>query len=281
MRWRVRLVESGSKVHQRIKRKSLAGQCVLVLIGLQLLFVSSFVAVQLPTATEHNLINWGLLQGQCIVKLLPPLAQERLYKSCPVLAAPVKKLRYDAYTPQAPAAIFIGYVLGYPIATLAAALFLLIGTIGPFFGVYLFASGGGTDYYTQPGFGYLLGIVVATWLVGKITAAETRTSVRQLAALVAGMISLHAIGLVYVLGCSLFFGLTEGGASGPDWLPWVFEQVRNLSWYPLPYDAIFGLALIGLGFPIRYLVGVLTAPDIGLRSKADILAQQRIEELLH
>jgi biotin transporter BioY len=275
----LRLVESGVKVQQRIKRKSLAGQCVLLVIGLQLLFVSAFVSVQLPTATEHNLINLGRSQAQQLIGLLPETARQKVYKSLPDLALPLKNLRYDTYTPQAPMAIFIGYVLGYPIATIAAVLFLLAGTIGPFFGVYIFASGGGADYYTQPGFGYLIGMVVATFLVGKITEKETRTSVRQVAALVAGIVSLHVIGLVYVLGCSLLFGVTES-TSGPDWLPWVFEQARNLSWYPLPYDAIFGLALIGLGFPIRYLVGVLSAPDIGLKSQADILAQQRMEELL-
>lgn len=275
----MRLVESGVKVQQRIKRKSLAGQCVLLVIGLQLLFVSAFVSVQLPTATEHNLINLGRSQAQQLIGLLPETARQKVYKSLPDLALPLKNLRYDTYTPQAPMAIFIGYVLGYPIATIAAVLFLLAGTIGPFFGVYIFASGGGADYYTQPGFGYLIGMVVATFLVGKITEKETRTSVRQVAALVAGIVSLHVIGLVYVLGCSLLFGVTES-TSGPDWLPWVFEQARNLSWYPLPYDAIFGLALIGLGFPIRYLVGVLSAPDIGLKSQADILAQQRMEELL-
>jgi biotin transporter BioY len=275
----LRLVESGVKVQQRIKRKSLAGQCVLLVIGLQLLFVSAFVSVQLPTATEHNLINLGRSQAQQLIGLLPETARQKVYKSLPDLGLPLKNLRYDTYTPQAPMAIFIGYVLGYPIATIAAVLFLLAGTIGPFFGVYIFASGGGADYYTQPGFGYLIGMVVATFLVGKITQKETRTSVRQVAALVAGIVSLHVIGLVYVLGCSLLFGLAES-TSGPEWLPWVFEQARNLSWYPLPYDAIFGLALIGLGFPIRYLVGVLSAPDIGLKSQADILAQQRMEELL-
>ncbi len=275
----MRLVESGVRVQQRIKRKSLAGQCVLLVIGLQLLFVSAFVSLRLPTATEHNLINLGRSQAQQLIGLLPETAQQKVYKSLPDLALPLKNLRYDTYTPQAPVAIFIGYVLGYPLATIAAVLFLLAGTIGPFFGVYIFASGGGADYYTQPGFGYLIGMVVATFLVGKITQPETRTSARQVAALVAGIVSLHLIGLLYVLGCSLFFGLAES-TSGPDWLPWVFEQARNLSWYPLPYDAIFGLALIGLGFPIRYLVGVLSAPDIGLKSQADILAHQRMEELL-
>lgn len=275
----MRLVESGVKVQQRIKRKSLAGQCVLLVLGLQILFVSSFVTVELPTATEHNLINFGRQQAQQLISLLPPTVQEKVYKTVPDLALPLKKLRYDTYAPQAPVAIFIGYVLGYPIATIAAALFLLAGIVGPFFGIYLFASGGGADYYTQPGFGYLIGMVVATLLVGKITQHETRTSARQVAALVCGIVSLHLIGLVYVLGCSLIFGMVEA-TTGPDWLPWVFEQARNLSWYPLPYDAIFGLALIGLGFPIRYMVGVLTAPDIGLKSQADIKAQQRMEELL-
>lgn len=275
----MRLVVADGKV-QRIKRKSLAGQGVLLLLALQILFLSSFVGLSLPTATGHNLLNVCRLRAQAVAHLLPAAWQSKLYKSFPELTPPVKQIRTDMYTPQAPVALFLGYAFGNPVAPIAAALFLAIGTIGPAFGIYLFASGGGLDYYSQPGFGYLIGMIAATYVVGRITG-ESRTSMRQIAALACGTFVLHFVGILYVLGASLIFAFVDGGRSGPEWLPWVFEQIRNLSWYPLPYDAIFGMALIGLGFPVRRIVSVLTAPDISLRSKADIVAQQRIEELLH
>ena len=253
---------------------------MLVLIALQVLFLSSFVTVQLPTGTGKNLLNCVRVGAQYIVQELPPRWQPQARQLVPELMQPVSTLRWDAYSPQAPTAIFLGYAFGWPIATIAAALFLVSGFLRPFFGYYLFASGGGLDYYLQPGFGYLLGMVLATWATAKISGAA-RTSLRQVGALLAGLLCIHVTGVVYILACSLSLSFVDVGVINAEWLPWVFEQIRNLSWYSLPYDAIFGLVLIGLGFPIRYLVGMLTAPDIGLKSRADIQAQQQIEELLH
>ncbi|HEY9772437.1 MAG TPA: biotin transporter BioY [Planktothrix sp.] len=275
----MRLVELGNGKVQRIKRRSLAGRIVLVLIALPVMIVSSFVAVELPTGTGHNLLNVSRQEIQSVVSRVPEIYQKRFYAQFPEVAQPVTSIRYDMYTPQAPVAIALGYIFGWPIATIAAALFVGLGLLGPLFHVYLFASGGGLDYYTQPGFGYLIGMIAATAFVGKITRGE-RTSVRQFGALAAGLFCVHFLGIVWVLGCSLAFAFCDP-ATTPDWLPWVFEQIRNMSWYPLPYDAIFGMILIGIGFPIRYLVNILTAPDIGLRSRAEIMAHQQMEELLH
>jgi biotin transporter BioY len=274
----LRLVLKGRRVH-RIKRKSIVGQCVLVMIALQIMLLSSFVSLTLPTATGHNLLNYGRVQVQSLVAVTPQLWQTRINRALPELNKPVNKLRYDAYTPEAPVAFLLGYVFGFPIATIAVAIFAVSGLVGPLFGVYLFASGGGLDYWNQPGFGYILGMIAASLVVAKITKGP-RTSLRQSLGLVAGVITLHLFGIVYVLGCSLGCAFFDAGVGGPNWLPWVFEQIRNLSWYAMPYDAIFGLVLIGLGFPLRSLVGMLTAPDIELKSRADVKAQRQIEEIL-
>ncbi|HEY9732176.1 MAG TPA: biotin transporter BioY [Drouetiella sp.] len=264
----------------RVRRKSVAGQGVLVLLGLQVLFFSSFIAFDLPTATGQNLTRWAQAQANDLIADIPPSVKLKIDKVVPIpdIPLPTKAIRMSVYSPQAPCAIFMGYALGWPIATIAAGIFILIGLVGPYFGLNPFASGGGLDYYAQPGFGYLLGILAATFVVAKITG-EKRTSFRQVAALVAGLFTVHATGLLYLMSSALIFSVIEG-ASRPEWLPWVFEQARNLSWVSLPYDAAFSLALIGLGFPIRYLVEMLTAPDIGLKTQNDRVAQQRIEELL-
>jgi biotin transporter BioY len=251
-----------------------------VVIALQILLLTGFIGLQLPTATGNNLLNSVKLEGQTVLMQLPQTWQLKVLNVCPELAVPVKKLRFDSYTPLAPVAIFLGYAFGFPIATVAAGLFLLTGLLGPSFGVYPFASGGGLEYYAQPGFGYLIGVIFATWAVAKINEGP-RTSLRQLGGLAAGIISLHLIGMTYVLVCSLAFAFVDAGSGSPSWLPWVFEQIRNLSWYSMPYDAMFGIVLIGLGFPVRYLVSILTAPDIGLKSRADLMAQKRMEEILH
>jgi len=273
------LVLSSKKI-KRIKRRSIAGQCALVVIALQIMLLTGFIGLQLPTATGNNLLNSVRVETQSLLVQLPPAWQQKALQLCPELSAPVGKLRFDSYTPQAPVAIFLGYVFGWPVATIAATLFLAAGLVGPLFGVYLFASGGGLDYYAQPGFGYLLGMIFATWVVAKINDGP-RTSVRQVGGLAAGVVGLHLVGIAYVLASSLVFAFADSNLNSPSWLPWVFEQIRNLSWYSMPYDAIFGIILIGLGFPIRYLVSVLTAPDIGLKSRADVIAQKRMEEILH
>ena len=318
----MQLVVSNKPIQRKVarpKRRSLAGQCVLVLLGLQIFFFSSFVAIDLPVVTGKNLRNYTqfkkcqivdsvnfvdtqlssvgsgadkiapvvlpswMAQAEPIVeqlkpviaKLQPFLAHRHL--SLPEQPLPKTAVRYSVYTPQAPVAIFLGYVMGWPVAAISAALFIILGIIGPFFYINPFAGGGGLDYYTQPGFGYLLGMFVAT-IVAAFVTAEKRTSLRQIGALVCGLLSLHLVGIAYLLASSLIVALVQSGR--PDWLPWVFEHVRNLSWYQLPYDALFALILIGAGFPVRYLVEMLTAPDIALKSKADRLVQQRIEELL-
>ncbi|MBS1955819.1 MAG: biotin transporter BioY [Cyanobacteria bacterium SZAS-4] len=253
---------------------------MLVLLGLQVFFFSSFIAFDLPTATGQNLKRWSELQASSSIDEIPAAVKLKINKVVPLpdIQPPTKPVRISLYSPQAPIAILLGYALGFPIATISAAIFILIGLVGPYFGLNPFASGGGLDYYSQPGFGYLLGILAATFVVAKITG-EKRTSVRQVGALIAGLLTIHSIGLLYLMGSALLFSLLDGSAR-PEWLPWVFEQARNLSWCSLPYDAAIGLALIGLGFPIRYLVEMLTAPDIGLKTENDRVAQQRIEELL-
>lgn len=250
-----------------------------MLLALQVFFFSSFIALDLPTATGQNLTRWAQLQARDSLNAIPPKVMSKItaYVSIPDIPVPTKPVRMSLYTPQAPIAILMGYTMGWPIATISCGIFILLGLIGPYFGLNPLASGGGIDYWAQPGFGYLLGMLVATFVVAKITG-DKRTSFRQVCALVAGLVTLHSVGLLYLMGSALLFSFVEGAR--PEWLPWVFEQARNLSWCSLPYDAALSLALIGLAFPIRYLVEMLTAPDIGLKTQNDRVAQQRIEELL-
>jgi biotin transporter BioY len=263
----------------RIRRKSLAGQFVLVLIGLQMMFLTSFFALDLPTGTGHNLLNVGRRTVITGVKLLPKPTQDVVRKTHPDWFHLTKPIRTTVYTPLAPMAIFLGYALGKPIGPISVVLFLLLGFLGPLVGINPFAGGGGLDYYLQPSFGYLMGLIGGSWLIGWVTE-ERRTSLAQLGGLVGGLLSIHLTGLIYLLASCLVLTVVQGVNNGPLWLPWVFEEARNLSWYPLPYDVLFSFILIGLGFPFRYLVNLLTAPDLALKSRGDRLVQQNMEELL-
>lgn len=259
---------------EELKRKSVVGQIVVVVISVQLLFFGSFISLLLPVATQKNLMAFVHNQELAILYMLPASWQTKAIERLPGLSAPAANVRYSSYVPTIPLSIFLGYVLGATLGLISAALYFLLGITAPLAGIYPLAAGGGFDYYGQPGFGYLVGVVLAAWCAG-YASSKRRTSFRQSLAVLSGLAAAHLIGLFYLLGSCLVSLFVEGTPGFPQWRPWVFEEVRNLSWYPLPYDLLFSLALIGVGFPFRWLVHTLTAPDIAAKARP----QERIEDL--
>lgn len=255
---------------QNLRRKSRIGQLIVVLIGVQLLFLATFLGLNLPTATEGNLIRYIKQASENLVARLPGQIGSEIKHNVPELAYGSEPIRMSIYVPEAPVAIFVGYVLGPLLAPISAIIFLVIGFLGPHLGIFAFSSGGGVEYFKQPGFGYLLGMVVACWVAGRLTV-QNRTSSRQCLAVVCGLLSVHLIGIGYMLIAALVasFGAQPGDAStGFFWQPWIFEEVRNLTFYVLPYDILLSIVAIGLGFPFRWLVATLIAPDIASKQKA-------------
>ena len=247
----------------RVRRRSIVGQIVLTLLGVQLLFLASFTSVDVPIATKRNLNNFFQKQIHYVAVSIPPKFLPKVVKIFPVLKQPFDdvEVRTSAYTPLVAVAIFLGYVLGAVIGPLSCAVFILVGMLGPLAGIHAFAAGGGMTYYLEPGFGYLLALIGASWIAGLITEGR-RTSATQLFAVFAGLTVTHLTGLVYLLGSCLVSYLVDGSRASLAWQPWVFELARNMTWYPLPYDIISALVLIALGFPFRWLASMLVAPDL-------------------
>jgi len=256
---------------QNLRRKSRIGQGIVVLIGAQLLFLAGFLGVNLPTATEGNLIRYVRQASENLVAKLPGQVGTEIKHNVPALAHTSEPIRMSIYVPQAPLAIFVGYVLGPVLAPLASIIFLVIGFVGPQLGIFAFSSGGGLEYFKQPGFGYLIGMVIASWVAGRLTV-QNRTSKRQCLAVALGLLSVHLFGIGYLLIAALInsFGVQAGEVQNAHfyWQPWIFEEVRNLTWYVLPYDILLSVVAIGLGFPFRWLVATLIAPDIASKQKA-------------
>lgn len=267
---------------RRPVRKSIVGQIVLVMMGIELLVAATFTCLEVPVPTGKNIRASLEKEVSVIQASIPQSVTERIAKYIPAIAnipqvqAP-SEIRYSIYTPQTPVAIFVGYTLGWPIATIACASFLVLGLLGPIFNFHPFASGGGVNYYLEPGFGYLLGMIAATWAVGYITR-NTRTSLNQVLAVAAGLAAVHVVGLAYLLGTCVVLAVIEGVGVQPGWQQWLFQEFRNLSWYQLPYDALFGVLAVGAGFPLRWLSGRLIAPDIGARN--DAMKQREYREML-
>lgn len=254
------------KRKSRKKQKSLIGRIVVALIAIELMCFTSFVGISLPTATGTNLKNYLILKAQALIEIMPYRWQSQVIAQWPIVSAPVTNVRYTLYTPAAPGAILLAYILGFPLATIVVAAFVVLGLVGPIFDLSLFACGGGLTYYTQPGFGYLIGIILATIAVSHITANK-RTSLRQLFAIVGGVVIVHCAGFSYLLGSCLILAFLQGPHAHPTWHAWVLQYGRNMTWYPLPYDLLFTFLIVGLGFPFKWLVSILTAPDISLSSK--------------
>ena len=99
----------------------------------------------------------------------------------------------DVYTLQFLFTLLAGLMLGARLGALAIGTYVLMGLVG----IPVFASGGGPAYVLQPTFGYLVGFIVQGWLTGALVRRGVPTFRRGLAACVAGMVVLYALGIPY------------------------------------------------------------------------------------
>lgn len=272
------LVSNNKKI-PGVKRKSFLGQFVVVLLCTQLAFFGSFTCFEVPTGTGSNLVNFAHSEILKLVLMAPTEAQNKIRQYVPAIFKEPQPVRRSTYVPLAPTAVAIGYILGARLALWSVGLFLVLGFLGPVLGIYPLASGGGLNYYLEPGFGYLLGMLAAATMCGWITSSR-RTSLTQIVGIGAGLISLHLIGVIYLIGTYLYFYVLEGSKSYLEWQPWIFQYARNLSWYALPYDFILAFLLVGLAFPLRWLVNTLVSSDAAPQVKKVKYDRKTLDQLV-
>lgn len=109
------------------------------------------------------------------------------------------------YTFQIPVALFVAAFLGPFMGFSAVLLFLVIGLC-----VYpIFANGGGLHYVAEPGFGYLMGTLIMSYLLGKTfykafqKQDNASRSIKILVNAIAAVLLVHIIGLLYLVGLSV------------------------------------------------------------------------------
>ena len=262
-----------------LKKRSLLGQLVVGLLSLELLFFASFISLSVPVPTARNMEAYYRNTARSIllqIGTLKPVIKETIEAKFPLVSETAKEVRTSTYVPLLPLAVALGYVLGSPLAVIVSSLYLILGLQGPQEGLYLFASGGGINYTKEVGFGYLVGIICGAWFSAWISPDDERKSWRQLLAAVGGVSIVHLIGLACVFGSSIAVLLFEGEQAYLHFQPWLSEQIRNLSWYTLPYDLLFATMLIALLFPLRSLFSMLTRPDIAHKGKPTVEAQLEV-----
>ncbi|MFH0703173.1 MAG: biotin transporter BioY [bacterium] len=141
------------------------------------------------------------------------------------------------YIPQIPSILFIGALLGPRIGLIAIFIYIVLGLAG----LPIFASGGGINYYSQLGFGYILGYLASVYLVGNILSAKINTySIFR--ATIVGVFSIHLVGIVYLICLMLL-----QQSSILLILGWIWAQ----SGIQLPYDLFIGFIAISLARSAR------------------------------
>lgn len=88
-----------------------------------------------------------------------------------------------------------GVLLGPVSGALSQLIYVLVGLAG----VPVFASGGGPSYILNPSFGYLLGFIIAPYIIGKIVRRrEKPTFLRIFTASILGVLIIYFIGVPYM-----------------------------------------------------------------------------------
>ena len=86
-----------------------------------------------------------------------------------------------------------GILLGARYGALSQLVYVVLGLIG----LPIFTMGGGVGYFLYPTFGFLLGLIPAAWVIGKLAKRRSGT-MGLLIACLTGLFVLYLIGLPYM-----------------------------------------------------------------------------------
>lgn len=87
-----------------------------------------------------------------------------------------------------------GTLLGSRLGARSVAIYTILGLIG----VPVFSEGGGLFYIMKPSFGYIIGFIVSTYLIGIISEKwRMQGIVKYLVANFVGLVVVYSIGMIY------------------------------------------------------------------------------------
>jgi len=142
---------------------------------------------------------------------------------------------------QVGAALFTGCMGGRNAAALSQIAYVALGLFEPF-GLEVFAQGSGTDYFQEPGFGYILGFIPAGWVCGAIAFRRKAPLERLAFGAICGLVFVHLCGLSYLVLGHLFRWLPASPGLGISILDFSVEQI------PGQIMVSCAIALIAYGF---------------------------------
>ncbi|OOM13910.1 biotin transporter BioY [Clostridium saccharobutylicum] len=97
-----------------------------------------------------------------------------------------------------------GMILGSKLGALSQIVYVTIGLIG----IPVFTEGGGINYIFKPTFGYLIGFIVAAYVIGKIREKVKKlTFLKAVLILLLGLFFIYLFGVVYIyISYNLYLG---------------------------------------------------------------------------
>ena len=144
---------------------------------------------------------------------------------------------------QLAAVLFTACVGGAEAGAIAQIAYVLLGL----FQVPVFANGGGLDYLTQPGFGFLLGFIPAAWVTGRFAHRHALSLELLGLSCVAGWLVLQTSGFLWLTVRSL------GSLAGGGDLNWM-QLVWQYCLWPLPGQLALLCATTLLAYGFRRLL---------------------------
>ena len=97
-----------------------------------------------------------------------------------------------------------GVILGSKLGALSQIVYVMVGLAG----VPVFTEGGGLSYIFKPTFGYLIGFIVAAYVIGKIREKiKELTFTKAMGMLLAGLFFVYLFGVTYLyISYNLYLG---------------------------------------------------------------------------
>ena len=138
---------------------------------------------------------------------------------------------------------------GRTAGVLTQVAYLLLGLLW----LKVFNDGGGLEYLHKPTFGYLLAFIPGSWVCGQLAFrrfSRAATSTPQLEYLglscLCGLITIHAIGIIYLILFQLF--------NWQDGKFTLLESIANYSIYPMISQLVLGCTAASIAFVVRRIM---------------------------
>ena len=120
---------------------------------------------------------------------------------------------------------YSGSLLGAKLGVMSQLLYVLIGLAG----IPIFTNGGGITYIFQPTFGYLIGFIVCSGIIGYFTQRMVQFSfLKMVVAVLAGLAAVYMIGVLYLFMIVNFYmggNMSAAGALTVGFLPYILPDL--------------------------------------------------------